>query len=160
MEAHSSFYQRQVQKLIENGTHWKPLNQIQLELIKSIENITEILEILKDTAEEDTFYADKQTLDTYVYDAYQTTVKLCSCMDSELYIIYMENAAIIRYNMIQLKNFIYGIEMFGEHKNEVLIEQNHLNLLKEEYQEFKSNFVKWAALFEKDEINDDWNLFN
>jgi hypothetical protein len=47
MEAHSSFYQRQEQKLIENGTHWKPLNQIQLELIKSIENITEILEIFK-----------------------------------------------------------------------------------------------------------------
>ena len=41
-----SFYERHKQELIKEGTEWKPINQVQLELIKIIEKITETLEAL------------------------------------------------------------------------------------------------------------------
>lgn len=154
-----SFYKKYLEKVTANGTDWKPINAAQLELIKIIEKITETLELLKDTASEDALYADADTLETYVRDAYQSTAKLCSCLDSEMYILYMENAAIIRYNMIQLHNFIGSVKMFSEHKKEVIIENDYLAILADELKEFKENFIKWASHFEKDEFKDEWNLF-
>lgn len=154
-----SFYEKYKRQVVENGTDWKPINILQLELIRIIEKITETLEVLKDTTNEDTLYANPQTIETYVSDAYLSTVKLCSCLDCEMYILYMENAAIIRYNMIQLNNFIGSVRMFSEHKNEVIIENDYLKILADEHKEFKEIFIKWTSLLEKDEFEDDWNLF-
>lgn len=154
-----SFYERNKQQLIDNGTDWKPINQHHLLLIRQIEKITDTLIALKETVSEDNLFADKQTIETYIHDAYQTTVKLCSCLDCKMYIIYMENAAIIRYNMIQLYNFIGSVKMFSEYKDEVIIEKDYLSILADEHKEFKETFIKWSSFFEKDEIDDDWNLF-
>jgi 5-(carboxyamino)imidazole ribonucleotide mutase len=154
-----SFYERHKQELIKEGTDWKPINQVQLELIKIIEKITETLEALKETVDDDNLFADAKTIDTYVFDSYQTTVKLCSCLDCEMYILYMENAAIIRYNMIQLYNFIGSVKMFSEYKDEIIIEKDYLSILADEHKEFKETFIKWTAHFEKDDIEDEWNLF-
>lgn len=149
MPREQSFYERHKQELIKEGTDWKPINQVQLELIKIIEKITETLEVLKETVDDDNFFADAQTIDTYVFDSHQTTVKLCSCLDCEMYILYMENAAIIRYNMIQLYNFIGSVRMFSEYKDEVIIEKDYLTILADEHKEFKDTFVKWTALLKK-----------
>jgi len=71
----------------------------------------------------------------------------------------MENAAIIRYNMIQLYNFIGSVKMFSEYKDEIIIEKDYLSILADEHKEFKETFIKWTAHFEKDDIEDEWNLF-
>ena len=154
-----SFYERHKQELKKEGTDWKPINQVQLELIKIIEKITETLEALKETVDDDNLFADAKTIDNYVFESYQTTVKLCSCLDCEMHILYMENAAIIRYNMIQLYNFIGSVKMFSEYKDEIIIEKDYLSILADEHKEFKEIFIKWTSLFEKDDIKDDWNLF-
>lgn len=154
-----SFYEKYKEQVKENGTDWKSINVLHLQLIKTIEKITETLELLKDTADEDSFCADAATLDTYVHDVYQTTAKLCSCLDCEMNILYMENAAIIRDNMIQLNNFINGVKMFSEDGDKVIIDNNYLEILANEHKEFKETFIKWASHFEKDEFEDEWNLF-
>ena len=159
MSRELSFYERHKQELIKEGTDWKPINQVQLELIKIIEKITETLEALKETVDDDNLFADAKTIDTYVFDSYQTTVKLCSCLDCEMHILYMENAAIIRYNMIQLYNFIGSVKMFSEYKDEIIIEKDYLSILADEHKEFKETFIKWTSHFEKDDMKDDWNLF-
>ncbi len=159
MSRELSFYERHKQELIEKGTDWKPINQVQLELIKIIEKITETLEALIETVNDDNLFADAKTIDNYVFESYQTTVKLCSCLDCEMHILYMENAAIIRYNMIQLYNFIGSIKMFSEYKDEIIIEKDYLTVLADEHKEFKETFIKWTSHFEKDDMTDDWNLF-
>ena len=154
-----SFYKKYKQKLEENGVGWKPVNVYNLELLQKIELIAETLELLKETIGEESPFISKENLDTYLADTFIVTAKLCSCMDCELYIIYMENASVVRYYMKQLETYVNGMDFFQEDQLVQTIDKYHLDVLRDEVRSFKSSFIEWTKHFIKDDYEDEWNLY-
>jgi hypothetical protein len=79
--------------------------------------------------------------------------KISGAEAGDLYIIRMENAAIIR----KAANDIYvDCNMLLE--DNVAHEQD-IELLRSEIEQFREYFIEWVAGFEKDEYSDEWGLF-
>lgn len=112
------------------------------------------LDSLKEPGEDDMF--NKEMLEHQVAmltsDAYQVAVKIKSS-ETGLYIIRMENAAIIRKNAqyiyISTNGFVY----------DGLMEPQHRQILRDEIDRFRELFKTWVATFKKDEYEDEWGLF-
>jgi len=85
-------------------------------------------------------------------DAYEVAAKIRSS-EVGLYIIRMENAAIIRKNAQFIKlstnNFI----------EDELMELEHRRIIRQEIDIFRDLFKQWVATFERDEYEDEWGLF-
>ena len=85
-------------------------------------------------------------------DAYEVAAKIRSS-EVGLYIIRMENAAIIRKNAqfikISTNNFM----------EDDLMEAEHRLIIRQEIDVFRDLFKQWVASFEKDECQDEWGLF-
>src|SRR4051812_48583068 len=85
-------------------------------------------------------------------DAYEVAAKIRSS-EVGLYIIRMENAAIIRKNAqfikISTNNFM----------EDDLMEAEHRLIIRQEIDTFRELFKQWVASFEKDEYEDEWGLF-
>jgi len=85
-------------------------------------------------------------------DAYEVGVKIRSS-EAGLYIIRMENAAIIRKNAqfikISTNSFIV----------DDLMEEEHRQVIRDEIDKFRELFKQWVATFEKDDCEDEWGLF-
>ncbi|UAY52308.1 hypothetical protein [Ferruginibacter albus] len=79
--------------------------------------------------------------------------KIMSAAGDTLYIIKMENAAIIRVNCIQLMEQIGVSVLMG------LADEKHEKVIKDEMQNFRLLFKEWVATFEKDDCEDEWGLF-
>ncbi len=85
-------------------------------------------------------------------DAHQVAVKIRS-FEAGLYIIRMENAAIIRKNAQFIKISTNG---FIE---DDLMEEEYRLVIRNEIDTFRELFKQWVATFEKDEYEDEWGLF-
>ncbi len=109
---------------------------------------------LKDPGE-DSLYP-KGYIDDYkammLADAYEVGVKIKSS-EAGLYIIRMENAAIIRKNAQFIKISTNG---FIE---EELMEDQYRLIIRDEIDKFRELFKQWVATFEKDDCEDEWGLF-
>lgn len=86
-------------------------------------------------------------------NAMMVAPKLLSAAGDTLYIIKMENAAIIRDNCKQLMDQV----IFSSMTNAA--EKHHEVLIRTAMEEFKALFREWVATFTKDEFEDDWGLF-
>jgi hypothetical protein len=86
-------------------------------------------------------------------DAYEAGVKIRSSEAGGLYIIRMENAAIIRKNAQYIKISTNGFVMDG------LMEEEHRTIIRDEIDKFRALFKQWVSSFKKDECEDDWGLF-
>lgn len=86
-------------------------------------------------------------------DAYEVAVKIRSSEAGGLYIIRMENAAIIRKNAQYIKistnHFLINESM----------EAQHISIIRSEIDKFKDLFKAWVASFKKDDCDDEWGLF-
>ncbi len=80
--------------------------------------------------------------------------KLISAAHADMFMVQMENAAIIRTNARQLMEQIMFSEMMG------FISSDYKKVMEEAMMEFKALFKNWVATFQKDEFEDDWGLFN
>jgi hypothetical protein len=80
-------------------------------------------------------------------------VKICSASLTESYVLQMENAALIRQNVINIKTDLYGIGMFAKDT------EDQVQVIYQMLNEFKEHFKTWVASFVKDDIQDDWGLF-
>lgn len=78
--------------------------------------------------------------------------KILSAVDT-LYILQMENAAIIRTNCRQLMEQISFAAFSG------IADEEHCEVIEDAMDEFRVLFKKWVATFQPDEFNDDWGLF-
>ena len=78
--------------------------------------------------------------------------KILSAVDT-LYILQMENAAIIRNNCRQLMEQISFAVLSG------IADEEHCEVIEEEMDEFRVLFKKWVATFQPDEIEDEWGVF-
>ena len=86
-------------------------------------------------------------------DAYQVAVKINSSEAGGIYIIRMENAAIIRKNAQFIKSSMLTMMAEGA------IEKAHGEVIRNEIDKFRNLFKQWAETFQKDEFEDEWGLF-
>jgi hypothetical protein len=85
-------------------------------------------------------------------DAFEVAVKIQSS-ESGLYMIRMENAAIIRKNAQYIRTSMLGLMI------ENSIDETHGNVIREEIDKFRLLFRYWVSTFEKDEFEDEWVLY-
>ena len=85
-------------------------------------------------------------------DAYEVAVKIKSS-EAGLYIIRMENAAIIRKNaqFIKISTNSFMLEGF--------MEPQHRQIIRDEIDRFRELFKTWVSTFKKDDCDDEWGLF-
>ncbi|MDB5228358.1 MAG: hypothetical protein JWN78_2551 [Bacteroidota bacterium] len=159
MKKDTSFYEKYKKKLEEEGVEWKPVNKHNLDLIRKIEIISETIELIKETMDEENFFISKDNIDTYLFDTFIVTAKLVGCLNCGMYVIYMENASVARFYMRQLETYISGIDLFQDHEMKQTIEKNYVEVLRDEVLSFKETFIEWVKHFEKDDFEDEWNLY-
>ena len=87
-------------------------------------------------------------------DAYEVAAKIRSSEAGRLYILRMENAAIIRKNAQYIKTAMLGMD------TEMGIDTDHCDVIRDEIDNFRMLFKTWVTTFEKDEFEDEWGLFN
>lgn len=85
-------------------------------------------------------------------DAHEVAAKIRSS-EAGLYIIRMENAAIIRKNAQFIKISTNGFVM------DDLMDEQHRLFVREDIDKFRELFIQWVASFEKDDCEDEWGLF-
>lgn len=73
--------------------------------------------------------------------------------ETSLYIIRMQNAAIIRKNAQFIKISTNGFVL------DDLMDEQHRLFIREEIDRFRDLFKQWVASFEKDDCADEWGLF-
>lgn len=78
--------------------------------------------------------------------------KILSAVDT-LYVIQMENAALIRTNCRQLMEQISFAALSG------IADEEHCAVIEEAMDEFRALFKQWVATFQRDEFEDEWGLF-
>jgi hypothetical protein len=79
--------------------------------------------------------------------------KLLSVANSTMYVLKMENAAIIRTNCREFMDQLKWALLTS------MADKEHIEMLTTSMEVFKHRFKEWVATFEKDEIIDDWGLF-
>lgn len=80
--------------------------------------------------------------------------KLRGAMSVDMYILKMQNAAIVRRNAIEIiEQVTYAVlsDFVGE---------EYENVIRESMDEFRLLFKEWVQTFKKDDIEDEWGLFN
>lgn len=102
---------------------------------------------------------DRSMLDNYadylMDNAAIIPAKIAGAEGANLYDIRMENAAIIRKAAREIITDCSGLTMSG------FREEDYLNLLKNEIEQFRLLFAKWVQGFNKDNyMIDRWGLFN
>ena len=138
----------------ENEESWKPIKVNGNALFKKSIDILNLTQSLCDVLPE-TEQAEN-TKQLMLENAMVVTTKIKGAISvDEVYSIVMENAVIIKINIVQLKaqlvacNALYGIE------------ENYLDVLRNEIVAFKKIFIQWVKCFNKEnDIPDDWYLFN
>ena len=110
---------------------------------------------LKEPDEEDNMLS-KEMLEDHIAmltgDAFEVAVKIKSS-ETGLYIIRMENAAIIRKNAQYIYISTNGFMQDG------LMEPQHRQIIRDEIDRFRELFKSWVSTFKKDEYEDEWGLF-
>ena len=79
--------------------------------------------------------------------------KLRGAMVVDMYILKMENAAIVRTNARQLMEQVKFSVLSG------FAGEDYENVIEESMDEFRLLFKEWVMTFKKDEIQDEWGLF-
>lgn len=79
--------------------------------------------------------------------------KIGGAMATDMYILKMENASIIRTNAKELLTQVSYAELMG------FISQSYKEVIVSVMNEFRLLFRDWVATFKKDEYEDDWGLF-
>jgi len=86
-------------------------------------------------------------------DAYIVGAKIRSSEAGNIYILRMENAAVIR----QLAQGIAtGLLLFTK---EDVVDESYIGVVRGEIDKFRLLFIEWVRTFEKDEFSDAWGLF-
>lgn len=86
-------------------------------------------------------------------DAFEVAAKIRSSEVGGMYVLRMENAAIIRKNAQSVKS---GLLILDDDDN---VEFNYCEIIRDEIDNFRELFKTWVATFEKDRYEDDWGLF-
>jgi hypothetical protein len=80
--------------------------------------------------------------------------KILSVAGCGMYVLQMENAAIIRTNCRQLMEQVGFAVLMG------IADAEHKKVIEEAMHDFRELFKNWVATFQEDEYVDEWGLFN
>ncbi len=149
----------------DTGDDWKlkPLREAAAELkilAKQILRTTEaIVETIPDKPEDHTEIDSLTILQEYkgwmMENAFKLQVKLSGAMATCNYILMTENATIIKMAARDLMTQTSGLKMYG-YEN-----QDYLDTLRTEIEDYRKVFVKWVRAFPKEEPlwPDGWGLY-
>lgn len=142
----------------EKGEEWKtkPLRTASRGLYEQWQHVMVGINSLFVSVEEEDealkeFWEDQKAM--VLADAFQIAVKIQSTATADMYVLQMENAAIIRKNAI----FISGQLLSFAYQN--LIEMEHAEAVRADIEQFRMLFKTWISHFKKDEFEDDWGIF-
>ena len=111
-------------------------------------------ENLSDHAEENKPETHEQVTQRFIYEnSIIIAPKIRSASLIDMYILQMENAAIIRTNARQLMEQVGFAVLMG------FADENYKKVIEEAMSEFRLLFKDWVATFQKDEFEDEWGLF-
>lgn len=79
--------------------------------------------------------------------------KIISASHCSLYVLQMENAALIRFNCRQLLEQVSYAALTGQ------ADEAYVDVIEEAMEGFRLLFRKWIATFQEDEYEDEWGLF-
>ncbi len=109
-------------------------------------------ENLSDNSEENETH--EQSTQKLIYEnAMIIAPKIRSASMVDLYVLQMENAAIIRTNARQLMEQVGFAVLMG------LADEGYKKVIEDAMNEFRELFKNWVATFQKDEFEDEWGLF-
>ncbi|ANI90084.1 hypothetical protein A9P82_12805 [Arachidicoccus ginsenosidimutans] len=105
-----------------------------------------------DDFKEDNSFATEQCA-MVMGDAFEVGAKIRSSETGSLYILKMENAAVIRKNAQFVASSLLSFAMQN------LIEEKYAEAIRSEIDSFRELFKQWVSTFQKDEFEDEWGLF-
>lgn len=79
--------------------------------------------------------------------------KIISASHTSLYVLQMENAALIRFNCRQLMEQVSYAALTGQ------ADAAYVDVIEEAMEQFRLLFRDWIATFRRDEYEDEWGLF-
>lgn len=88
-----------------------------------------------------------------VGDAYNAGIKIQSSEAGDLFVLRMENAAIIRQNAQFVASGLLTLGLQG------LVDEAYVEAIRAEILQFRSLFRDWLQTFRRDEYADEWGLF-
>jgi len=145
----------------EEGEEWKPnptLDACKAMYTKWNEIIIMLNGALGDGEDQEepgqhdsTFILERKAM--ILSDAFEVGAKIRSSEAGGIYILRMENAAIIRKNAQYIKSAILSMSMQEE------VEESYCTVIRAEIDKFRELFKAWIATFVKDEYEDEWGLF-
>jgi len=111
-------------------------------------------ENLSEEPDEDGHESRSQTTSRFIYEnAVIVAPKIVGAAGCDLYILKMEDAAIIRTNCRQMMEQVGVAVLMG------MADETHKNVIEKSMIEFRKLFCEWVATFQKDEFEDEWGLF-
>jgi hypothetical protein len=110
--------------------------------------------VLADDPESDTPATEAQWTKRLIHEnAMIVAPKIISASHSTLYILQMENAALIRFNCRQLMEQVSYAALTGQ------TEEAYVVVIEEAMEQFRLLFSDWVTTFQRDEYEDEWGLF-
>lgn len=142
----------------EDKELWMPVYVLNKDLQNQIKKISQtLLSMLELIPEEDEM--NRSQMEMMIGDSFKVNAKLAGAWGGDMYLIYMENASIIRSLMREMRAFTFGIEMDNEVGDGAGVETKYAHLLREEIEQFRKTFCEWVNSFEKDKFEDEWGLY-
>lgn len=123
-----------------------------LPIFKKAMQIAELTHALVETFDKkkDIFNLRSQMME----NAYILGAKIAGAEGADIYSLRMENAVLIKINAREL------LTSTSLCKRQKLCDQDYLQLLRDEIEEFRKLFVEWVATFDKtNDIDDDWGIY-
>lgn len=88
-------------------------------------------------------------------NAYRIPAKIKGAMALDVYSLMMENAVVIKVNVVELKTQLWACSALHG------VEKKYTEILEKEIAAFKALFIQWVKAFDKtNDLPDDWHLFN
>ncbi len=138
----------------DNEDAWKPENVFGNELFrKSIEilNLAETICSMLPAEDGEADFTSRLMLE----NATIVPAKIKGAMAMDVYSLKMENAVIVKVNIMELKAQLWSCETIHD------LDKKYLNVLYDEIEAFRQIFIKWVTSFDKNnDLPDEWHLFN
>ncbi len=122
-----------------------------LPVFKKAMQIAELTRVLVDTFDKkkDVFHLHEQMME----NAYVLGAKIAGAEGGDIFSLRMENAVLIK---ISARELLSSTSLCKQQK---LCDQDYLQLLRNEIDEFRKLFIEWVASFDRtNDIGDDWGI--
>ncbi len=143
-------------RLADDGEEWKtrPAIEAAKALYQQWREVFDLGIAIADSLTDNALMNDEDSTKRLMYENLMIVgAKIMSAAGDTLYVIKMENAAIIRVNCTQL------MEQIGFAVMTDMADERHQQVIRQAMDKFRLLFRQWVSTFQKDEYEDEWGLF-